>query len=56
MPAKRKMATRKKTTKKDVKKKGSYAEFVKANYSKVKEKPANQRFAALAQMWKAKKG
>ena len=32
-----------------------YAEFVKANYSNVKDLPAKERFAALAKMWNKQK-
>ena len=32
-----------------------YAQFVKANYSNVKDLPAKERFAALAKMWNKQK-
>ena len=32
-----------------------YAQFVKANYSNVKDLPTKERFAALAKMWNKQK-
>lgn len=33
----------------------AYAMYVKQNYSKVKDLPASQRFAALGKLWAAEK-
>lgn len=32
-----------------------YNQFIKKNYNKVRNLPPNQRFKALAKMWKAQK-
>lgn len=48
-----KLDNKKKEIKKPVKK-GSYAEFVKLNYSKVTDKPPKERMKELGKLWKAR--